>query len=284
MIVKRNPGNLIKVSAVLRNPHPYVRQTQEALKNAKTNDYGVLYSWRTKYLDVNVSPRQLGRALRIMNALIKSLEKRNLSVTIGKGWYKDRDETFVTILGEKISFGIREPSNRKDREPTAQEKKEGRKPYPRFEYIPSGRFSLKINESAGDIRKTWTDGEKLRIENCLNEFVVGLIQVAERKKARRLEREREEKKRREWLRQREEKIKLIREEEARVNRLEKDALDWQRSQKIREYIDTVEKDDKVTKDEDFEKWVTWANQQADRLDPLAESLPSILDEKEKYCI
>lgn len=44
-----------------------------------------------------------------------------------------------------------------------------------------------------------------------------------------------------------------------------------------EYINAV-------KDDDFEKCPTWANQQADRLNPLSESPPSSLDEKEKYSI
>ena len=209
---EKNAKNLIRVSAVLRNPHPYIQQTREVLKNAKKDEYGRLWKWRAKYLDISVSPKELGRALRIMDALIKALERRNFKVTIDENVYRNQDETYVTILGEKIRFRIQEPSNKRDREPTAQEKKDGYRGYPRFEFFPSGKLSLMINEYTRG-RKTCEDGKKQRLENCLNDFVIALIRVAEKDRARRLEREREERERREWERQRDEKIQLIREEE-----------------------------------------------------------------------
>ncbi len=54
-----------------------------------------------------------------MDTLIKALDKRDFIVTMDE----NRDESFVTILGEKIRFGIREGSNQRDREPTVEEKK-----------------------------------------------------------------------------------------------------------------------------------------------------------------
>ena len=282
--------NLIQVSDKLRNSHPYVKQTQDALKDAGQTEYGILLNWPVKYLDISVSKNQLGRALRIMDAVIKSLEKKDYPVTMGG----HQDETYVTIFGEKIRFGIREPSNQRDRAPTAEEKSNHER-YPSLyrgkwtEFIPCGRLSLLIKEYPDGIRKTWSDGKKQDIENCLNDFLIGLIRVAEQKRARTIERERKAEEKREWERQRDEKIILIKEEEARIKKLEKDAMNWNKSRQIREYLvtlkkDTINKQSERGGDSDLEKWFKWAEQQADRLDPLVKSPPSILDEKEKSCI
>ncbi len=58
---------------------------------------------------------------------------------------------------------------------------------------------------------------------------------------------------------------------------------WNKSQQIRAYIGEVRKvHKKIDPNSEIGKWLEWANKQADRMDPLAESPPSILDEKDKY--
>ncbi len=61
-----------------------------------------------------------------------------------------------------------------------------------------------------------------------------------------------------------------------IKALEKDALCWQKSQIIRSYVEAaakahVEKNGNIESGSEFNKWRTWAIQQADRLDPLGEN-------------
>ena len=78
-------------------------------------------------------------------------------------------------------------------------------------------------------------------------------------------------------------------EQARVDALLADAEAWDQSHKLRAYINAcVAKSQASAKTADsdigaaneFRKWVAWAHAQTDRLDPLTESPPSVLDEIE----
>jgi hypothetical protein len=60
-----------------------------------------------------------------------------------------------------------------------------------------------------------------------------------------------------------------------------------RSERLRAYIDAVRatataKHGEVQSGSELDRWLRWASEQADRIDPLKESLLSILDEGEKY--
>lgn len=62
---------------------------------------------------------------------------------------------------------------------------------------------------------------------------------------------------------------------------------WHKSQAIRTYIQAarenlIEVRGEVVPDSDADGWLRWANNQADRVDPLTDSPPSVLDEKSKW--
>ncbi|MFH1933295.1 MAG: hypothetical protein ABIN18_17100 [Pseudomonadota bacterium] len=68
-----------------------------------------------------------------------------------------------------------------------------------------------------------------------------------------------------------------------VLRLNNEVWNWKRSQILREYIAEIEKhatDDELPfgLEKPLVEWLKWAHDQADRLDPLSPSPPSILDE------
>jgi hypothetical protein len=103
----------------------------------------------------------------------------------------------------------------------------------------------------------------------------GLVKAAIAIKHLRAERERRELKWQEERRQREESERLRREEEEKLKDLDREVASWHRSQKIRSYIDAVkkwaiQKYGEVKPDSKLHQWLTWATQQADRLDPLVE--------------
>jgi hypothetical protein len=76
---------------------------------------------------------------------------------------------------------------------------------------------------------------------------------------------------------------MIRQEKARVTKLVTDAENYGKSRLIRDFIAAVEHEringnQVYTTDQNHETWMKWAKDQADRLDPLVESPPSILDQ------
>jgi hypothetical protein len=163
---------------------------------------------------------------------------------------------------------------------TAQIKEKEKHPwmYSRQEYYysPNGVLSLKIrNDDSLNIRKTWSDGRRQRLEDCLNSFVSGLIKAAMSIKHLRAERERREREWQEQKRQREEAERIRREEEEKLKNLDREVESWQRSQKIRSYIEAVkkwgiQKYGEIKQESKLQQWLTWATKQADRLDPLVE--------------
>jgi len=146
--------------------------------------------------------------------------------------------------------------------------------YEKYVYIPSGELVLKINNVHwGNIRHSWADGKKARLENCLNDFVIGLIRASSVLRSRDLQREIEKQEREEIERQRIEKERAIQEEKNRVSALLQDVINWHKSKEIREYIEAVKEqasrdNGKVTPDSELGKWLIWAAQRADHLDPL----------------
>ncbi len=104
-------------------------------------------------------------------------------------------------------------------------------------------------------------------------MIVGLIIIADAKRAWHQEREREEAARREADRQRVLAEQVRREEEERRLVLERQAESWTRSQRLRAFIDEVERRAKakgvsIAPDSELGAWIAWARQHADRLDPL----------------
>jgi len=105
----------------------------------------------------------------------------------------------------------------------------------------------------------------------------------------RIEEEKRQQVRREEARRRQELEELahkIQVEEAKIKELEDSANNWVRANRIRDYLVAIElatknKDKSSTSENPQEQWVEWARQQADRLDPLVESPPSILDRKDE---
>jgi hypothetical protein len=91
----------------------------------------------------------------------------------------------------------------------------------------------------------------------------------------RCERDAEIKERRDKL------LRLQKEEQIKVDGLLKEVDRWHQSQRIRAYVAAIEQMHTKSPDSlrsDQEKaWLKWAYDQAARIDPLAHSLPSILD-------
>lgn len=274
IVLESLPENLIVVEPTLSSPHPLVAQTRKWLRLAKPGDYGLLHSREQDCLAVRVGPRSLNRALRILDALIKGLESRGYPVATKTG---DERATTVTVLGIPLEVELREQVSQVPHTVTPAEKAE-QKRYawvylPKYDHHLSGQLTLGIKTWCDGARCNWSDGKKQRLEHCLNAFTAGLIQAAVRRQARERERERRHREWEEERRREEEEERLRQEEAARLQALEREVADWQRAQRIRAYVEAVrqaavESKDTIDAGSELDRWLVWALQKADLLDPL----------------
>ena len=238
---------------------------------------GGLISKAGELIDIKVSRNSMDRALRIMDSLIKALEKRSYLVTISLK--EARSRVYVTrtsVLGESVVFRLKESYTQKKHEPVQNSKKKTESisaSYPAYDYFATGVLSLCIEEFLGGVKLVWGDRKKQKLEEVLNDFVIGLVRAAVSKRERRLERQREERDRidREmrWLKQEE----IRKKEKVKLDALLEEADNWSKSKLIREYVKAVaeaaiKRYGKIEAGSELDLWITWANGRADYLDPL----------------
>lgn len=275
--LEQEAGNRIVVEAHYQELHPLVKRTQESLKTATIDDTGTVQARTKRTLNVKVHPKNIDRATRIWEAVIRALECRGIQVDVRPPKKEEEGKwlTIATVMGEDLNISLEEVLEKKDETPRPR-------PYAwRPEWIPSGRLSMRIDETfARGFRRTWADTNLERLEERLNRFVIGLYRMATAKRVRRLESERRRREREQEERKVEERyqraLKGWEDREAereRVVALLSDADNWAKSQRIRAYIQAVkaaaEKGPlEAGPEEDLPEWLRWAEQAADQFDPL----------------
>ncbi|MDF1592570.1 MAG: hypothetical protein P1P89_13725 [Desulfobacterales bacterium] len=276
----------------LSSPHPLVKQSSEILSGLQSNEIGIVNPPKEGCLDISVSKESVRRALRIMDTIIKTLEKHGFNVYLSKG------HTRTKIKEVPISFRISEKLATRSKRPE-EHNLSGRYEFGHSRFVeeraPSGELALTIHEAEGfyiyGCRQNWKDGIKAKLEDRIQSFIDGLVDVAAAKIEKDRERAEEERRRMERQRQlEEERLKraelrrIYLEEEARVNKLVSDAENWKKSRIIREYIFETKRiaasgELTISFEKPLSEWLSWAHDQADRLDPLTPSPASILDEE-----
>lgn len=275
------------MQTVYSGSHELVGLANRELQSATSDRDGLICLPDKATLNIVVSKSSLRRALIITDALLKALEQRGYEVEAGPK---------AKILGVTVGFGISEHLETR-REPCDEHDLDG--PYDfghsRFnaKKVPSGRLTLTINEGGSyrtnGCRHTWRDTDKKPLEKRLNQFVAGLVEMAARLKQYEEEQKKQEDQRRqaelrrqEEARQLAEKRKLYKAEKARFESLLTQAENWRKSKLIRELIEAVRAAHSaggpIDPGSKIAEWLEWAARQADRLDPLQVSPPSILDE------
>jgi hypothetical protein len=276
----------------LSSPHSLTRQSSDILTGLQPNELGLVNPPKTECLDITVSKDSLRRALRIMDTVLKTLEKRGHSVYLSEG------RTKTKISDVPISFGISEKLVTRKKRPEEHDLS-GRYSFGHSRFVderaPSGELRLTIHEAENfyiyGCQQHWSDGKRAKLENRIGSFIDGLVTVAVAKIERDKERAEEERRKIERQRQLEEerrrRAELRREylaEEARVSKLIAESENWKRSQILREYLAEIEKRAgtealALNLEKPLAEWLKWAHDQADRLDPFTPSPPSVLDEK-----
>lgn len=291
----------VPVPETLRGAHPLVSQTLHAIERGERDQDGILRRPK-QCLDVHVSKGSLHRALRIMDGLLKVLEARGYRVRITDS---EPSETLVELMGVTIPFRVSESLTSRQDEKGPDDSLDGRYQFRhsafRSTIVPSGALALRIEQGhpyywkeEEGLRRTWADGKRQRLEYCLAKFLDGIVKAATAKRDGKLRVEEENRQRTEARRRQEENERLraamwekVQAEQARVDRLLAEAVNWQRSAVLRDYIGAVRhaamaRGECVDEQSELGKWLKWADEQAERLDPLRPSPPSILDDQEKY--
>lgn len=277
VLFEKLPENKIIVPERLHSPHPLIKTTEALLKSRGIDKYGRINNHRLSCLNVRVSKALLPRALRIMDTIIKELEKREMKIFIKERGYPN---TTLSIKGEELEICIEEPSGKVEHQKTKSELEDARR-YPSlyggttYDYKPSGKLRILIETYTRDaMRKSWRDSESKKIEDRLNEIFIAFINVAEERKQDHLQREKEEKERLERIRLYEEIQRQKAEEEKRINVLLQQVNSWSQSNAIKNFIHhvktaAIEQHGEIDQESDLGKWLKWANHQAQRFDPTS---------------
>jgi len=262
--------------------HPLVEKTRVLLNEARSREGEKLWGGReTEWLDLRVTKACLPRALRIMAAIIHILEREGFKLVVEK---KKPESTSAIIYGETIHFGLIERSRQV--KPSPKPNASSSYSYNPIRLEPTGVLSIEVWRCyAEGLQKTWRDRESARLEEQLPKCVAGMMRIALRERAEQDKREKEEQAREKRIEEVRAELRKIEKEEKSIKALEREAIAWQRAERIREYIVAVREGAEQKTEPDgrakASEWIEWAERQADRIDPLNPSPSSIVDDKEK---
>jgi hypothetical protein len=253
----------------LEKPHPMIRAAQRALEKGNVDTYGWLQpTWPDRCpLDMRVSKGSLDRALRLLDALLKAIQRHGYDM-------EENESSMILVDGERVRLRFKEKTTKKKRELTRAEQALPIWQQPSSNiYTPSGQFVilLELPSTYGfSSFQTWQDGENQPLEYRLHEILKVLpnardTSIAQRKAQAEAERHRQEEQRRRWEIERRQ-----REEQQRFEVLEKQAALWVRSQNLRAFLEACEQKLMLTSAGGTREvtWLKWALRWIDQLDPL----------------
>jgi hypothetical protein len=218
-------------------------------------------TWNSPRFDSAVERRRL----RILNSLFFAVTKMDGKPSISK--YEPYC-IHVTIFQQKVGITLEQPPQSHSR------KQQG---------TSDATLSLSIRRSINSTESAvaWQDSDETKLEALMAEIAVEVILTAERQyRDSELRRYEWRVKRKAELEEQERQRNIAAEkaakerqrqiEQARIDRLLKDAAALQQANAIREYVDALrarQDSNAPTPPEEFERWSAWALIQADRIDP-----------------
>ena len=179
------------------------------------------------------------------------------------------ESTSVEVFGQRISFGILEDLQIKERHEVKSYSGTKRVNV----YERSGNLAFRVWSNAEGHRAHWGDSKTKRLEELLPQCIGGIFRHA---RLRRMEEEAEKQRELVWVRQRSEeaeRAQKARAEQQRLENLEKCILSWQKAEQIRAFVAAYqrmcEENGEPTDPESPKgEWIRWARETADRFDPL----------------
>ncbi len=275
------------VQEILTEPHTLVKAALKRLsvKSGWRDERGVRAA-PNEVLDISVTPGALDRALRLMDALIKALVRRSVSVFIDSA----RAQTTLEVDGIRFSLSLSEKITRTDHVITPDEerararleKRSRWEPFalghstPRYDYHPTGQLIF----SVGDwVTRSCRDTNTTTLEARLGEVVNNVFEVAKIVKDRKLQMAQAAEERRRASERYECAVTRLEAEKAALEKLEADAGDYHRAIRILAYVNAVEQDALAAGvlSSELANWIAWARQKADWINPLVHVSDIVLD-------
>lgn len=256
----------LKVADRLTNPDPLITLTKQDLAGKTPGGFGKGMGVVTSSigsLDIRVAPRNVPRALRFMDTLIKLVRARGHDVQI------HYQNTCVVIGEEKLNVVLRE----RLRKVVVYNGH-----WNTTELHPTGDLSFRLDSYSN---KEWNDGE-LRLEDQLSGIIAKIETTAREWKLERMKRAREAEIRQEKQRQ-EEELKVKREKELLdFKLLLLRARRWDDAVRLRNYLNAVERGERRSPPpEEFVNWLAWAREKVDWYDPLVETDDELLNDVDR---
>jgi len=260
--------NQIIVPKKPKKLHPIAHRSSVQLRAAK-KDFKGIYASRF-FPKTEVSWNNIPRVTYIIDSLMKALDQR--------GYLHDGQ---IIIFGEPVSVEIREVIELQLTS-HAQKQVDRGEPKPKYnswdyERGPSGKLQISINHFAswnGDgLQNNWKDGKKQRIEDCLNQVICRLIQKAAVNREATIKRIKVQKEQRREAHRQEAIHRRIARRKARERKFRADCEKWKQSKELSDYLDAIKsiaepKSGSIDPETRFGKWVQWAEEYIDRIDPL----------------
>jgi hypothetical protein len=217
--------------------------------------------------------------------VVKALEKTGVAVQIGpekRGYYGDIDrhdsyETQAFCKGETVTFALVEKQRMERHEPDPKDKARGW-PWdrPTTTYHPSGKLELRLtNFRLSGMRKSWGDGKRQHLEDCLGSFVAHVSVAADQLAELRALAERREAAWRETEERRAAEKRRREEDERRSAALLARVTRWRQAQDIRSYVAAAtERLEEAVMSPDarqrHRRELQWALDYAQRISPLTD--------------
>jgi hypothetical protein len=252
------------------------------LRKAKADEQLRLRTYGLKCVSLKVTLGAVDRALRIYDALFKALTARGHRVELVE---KENNalQTVAYIGEDAVPLEIMEQVTRTELPPKKSAYGWESKQY---SYEATGRLSLLMVESYLEVRGKWSDGARQRLDEMLNDVIVGLVAAAEAMKARRARWAQAELERKAEEARRKEREERQRREHARVRALDLDMRRLRKARAVRDYVSqmrmaaTRAEAASEAPNDTLEAWLSWADGYADRLDPTTS--PAVPDDPDPH--
>lgn len=274
----------IRVKGQLRSPHHLIAEHKEEIAYRKNRDKALRQAnfssryyaeVKSKYRDnnpilpINVSESNINRAYRILDAIMSTLEEMEgytqVSIEAGK------DSAYFIIMRSAFYFEVKEELRRRRGTQKDSETQT---------YLVLSMSAKSWFTDRGQCKMDYKDNDDEPLENQAGKIIYDMFVVANKHLTVEELKEREEK--REWEEyERQRRLEQMRKGELEeIRLLEQAASDWNKAEKIRRFADYMERKINEVSDEEKRKklfkWLKWARDKADWIDPLTEKEDELL--------
>jgi hypothetical protein len=257
---------LFQVPTKLNSPDKLILTVQKTLITQRTSEYSrwLVYSHLGE-IEIHVSPKNVVRAIRIFDTLIKLLKFRGHEIII-------RHKTYAVVFGEEIEIAIRE----KLRTELIPEQKHI---WNTYNYFPTDKLIFRIDRL---YLKEIIDDKK-QLEEKIPGILAELEYRGQKKRQERIKHELDRARQREKERL-EQELKDRKDKEIHNFRnLIKESKSWNQSIILNNYLKAIE-DNAIEKNiltEELRFWLIWAKKKADWYNPFIKATDEIFNEDDR---